>query len=45
MDASKILRVENINKSFGGLKAIVNLTFSVKKGRIFGIIGPEGYNK
>ncbi len=40
-----LLRVEGLTKRFGGLEALNNVTFSVKKGEIFGIIGPNGAGK
>ncbi len=40
-----ILKVENISKSFGGLKAIAQLTFSIQEGSISAIIGPNGAGK
>ena len=44
-ESAPILEVENISKNFGGLKAISNLTFSVRQGEILGIIGPNGAGK
>jgi branched-chain amino acid transport system ATP-binding protein len=38
-------RVENLIKKFGGLTAVNNITFEVKKGEILGIIGPNGSGK
>jgi branched-chain amino acid transport system ATP-binding protein len=40
-----LLSVENLTKSFGGLKAINSLDFSVEDGEIVGIIGPNGSGK
>jgi branched-chain amino acid transport system ATP-binding protein len=41
----KMLRIENVTKQFGGLKAINNVTFSVKEGEVIGLIGPNGAGK
>ena len=41
----RILTVEKLCKSFGGLKAINNVDFYVDEGEIFGIIGPNGSGK
>jgi len=40
-----MLQVNNISKQFGGIKAIDNLSFRVKKGTIHSIIGPNGAGK
>jgi ABC-type branched-subunit amino acid transport system ATPase component len=40
-----ILQVENLSKQFGGVKAVKDLSFSVDRGRILGIIGPNGSGK
>lgn len=42
---SEILTVQNLTKRFGGLVAIDNLSFSVKKGETLGFIGPNGAGK
>jgi branched-chain amino acid transport system ATP-binding protein len=40
-----ILKVDNIGISFGGVKAIDGVGFSVDAGQIFSIIGPNGAGK
>lgn len=40
-----ILELSNINKNFGGIKAVNNCSFKVKKGSITGLIGPNGAGK
>ena len=38
-----ILEVNNVSKSFGGVKANVDISMSVEKGKIVGLIGPVSY--
>jgi branched-chain amino acid transport system ATP-binding protein len=38
-------RVENLSLSFGGVRAIHDLTFAVGQGEVFAIIGPNGAGK
>ena len=40
-----LLEVRNVNKSFGGLKALQNVNLSVEEGTIHAIIGPNGAGK
>ena len=40
-----LLSVDNINLSFGGLKALKDVDFSVKEAEVFSIIGPNGAGK
>jgi ABC-type branched-subunit amino acid transport system ATPase component/ABC-type branched-subunit amino acid transport system permease subunit len=40
-----LLVVENLSRSFGGLKAVSEVSFSVTEGEILGIIGPNGAGK
>ena len=41
----ELLEVTGLNKSFGGLRAVNNVDFSVSSGIIKGIIGPNGAGK
>jgi ABC-type branched-subunit amino acid transport system ATPase component/ABC-type branched-subunit amino acid transport system permease subunit len=40
-----ILSVRHLSKSFGGLKAVQDVSFDVAQGAILGIIGPNGAGK
>lgn len=40
-----MLKVDNVTKRFGGLTAVDDLSFSVKKGIVHSIIGPNGAGK
>lgn len=40
-----LLEVSGLSKSFGGLKAVQNVSFTVQEGGILGIIGPNGAGK
>lgn len=44
-EQNDILTVEHLKKSYGKLKAVNDISFSVKKGEIFGILGPNGAGK
>ncbi len=39
------IKLENINKSFKKVTAVKNISFEVKDGEIFGLIGPDGAGK
>jgi branched-chain amino acid transport system ATP-binding protein len=45
MAEDSILRVAKLSKSFGGVQAIMNVSFELAKGQILGIIGPNGSGK
>ena len=40
-----LIKVENLVKTYKDLKAVDNLTFSVKEKEIFGLLGPNGSGK
>ena len=40
-----MLQINNVTKQFGGIKAVDDLSFRVKKGNIHSIIGPNGAGK
>jgi len=40
-----IIEVSHVSKSFGGVKANIDISMAVKKGSITGIIGPNGCGK
>ncbi len=40
-----ILSVERLTKKFGHLTAVKDLTFSIEKGNVYGILGPNGSGK
>ncbi len=42
---NEVLVVKEVTKKFGGLVALKNVSLSVAKGEIFGIIGPNGSGK
>lgn len=39
------LRLEDVSKQFGGLRAVSNVTFNAEPGRVTGLIGPNGAGK
>lgn len=42
---STILTVNNLTKKFGYLTAVNNLSFTIEKGNVYGILGPNGSGK
>ena len=40
-----MLKLENVTKTFGGFKALEDLTMNVPKGAVYGLVGPNGAGK
>ena len=40
-----LLKIENISKYYGSIKAVDKLSITIKKGNIYGLLGPNGSGK
>lgn len=40
-----MLKIQNLSKHFGGIKAVNNCSFEIKRGKITALIGPNGSGK
>jgi ABC-2 type transport system ATP-binding protein len=45
VESDVMLRVEDLSRTFGELTAVSGLSFSVRRGEIFGFLGPNGAGK
>ncbi len=45
MSAQPVLKVTNLKKAYGAIKAVDGVSFEVMPGEIFGVIGPNGSGK
>ena len=39
------IKIESLNKNFGDIKAVDDISFNVEKGEMFGLVGPDGAGK
>jgi ABC-2 type transport system ATP-binding protein len=44
-DLDTVIKVDDVHKAFGPVKAVDGVTFGVAKGEIFGLLGPNGAGK
>ena len=45
MEGNTILKIEKLSKHFGGVQAMLDVSFSLRQGEFLGIIGPNGSGK
>ena len=45
LSSNEILKIRNLTKHYGRIKAVDNLNLTVEKGMVYGILGPNGSGK
>ncbi|MCS5592058.1 MAG: ABC transporter ATP-binding protein [Gammaproteobacteria bacterium] len=43
--SNTVLKISNVNKNFGGLRALSDINLNIEKGKVHAIIGPNGAGK
>lgn len=45
MDRDTAIEIKDVSKSYKSVKALRNISFNIRKGELFGLIGPDGAGK
>jgi ABC-2 type transport system ATP-binding protein len=45
MSTTDIVVVKNLSKRYGDFAAVDNISFSIRRGEVFGFLGPNGAGK
>ena len=45
LNNTPIIRIANLHKNFGDTAAVSDLNLEVKRGELFGLVGPDGAGK
>lgn len=45
MDRDTAIEIKDVSKSYKSVKALRDISFNIRKGELFGLIGPDGAGK
>ena len=45
MTNTAVLTVKNVTKNFGGIRAVIDVSFDLRENEVLGLIGPNGSGK